>query len=66
MKTLHTVAEVREYFDSEYPYVELGMLSNDTIYDFLNREYIVNLFFERQMDCLYDYILSQNLCGVEE
>jgi len=66
MKTLHTVAEVREYFDSEYPYVDLEMLSNDTIYDFLNREYIVNRLFKAQMDSLYDYILSQDLCGVEE
>ncbi len=23
-------------------------------------------YVERKMDCLYDYILSQNLCDVEE
>lgn len=66
MKTLHTVEEVRGYFDINYPYVDLGMISNDTIYNFLNQGYIVNLSFERQMDSLYDYILSQGLCDVEE
>jgi hypothetical protein len=30
------------------------------------QEYIINLSFERKMDCLYDYILSQGLCDVEE
>ena len=66
MKTLHTVEDVRKYFDVNYPYIDLGMLSDETIYNFLNRGYIINLTFERQMDCLYDYILSQGLCDVEE
>lgn len=66
MKTLHTVEDVRKYFDNEYPYVELGMLSDETINEFLNQGYIIDLSFERKMDCLYDYILSQGLCGVEE
>lgn len=66
MKTLHTVKEVREYFDINYPYIDLGMISNDTIYDFLNQGYIVNLSFEIQMDSLYEYILYQGLCDVEE
>jgi hypothetical protein len=66
MKTLHTVEEVRGYFRENYGHIDLWPLSNDVIYDFLNQGYIVNLSFERQMDSLYDYILSQGLCDVEE
>jgi hypothetical protein len=61
-----TVRDVIDYFDKEYPYVDLEMLSENSISGFLEQEYIVNLSFERKMDCLYDYILSQDLCGVEE
>lgn len=66
MKTSHTIEDVREYFDINYPYVDLGMLSDSTIIEFLNQGYIIDLSFERKMDCLYDYILSQGLCDVEE
>jgi len=66
MENVNTVKDVREYFDTNYPYVDLGMLSNNTIKEFINRSYIMNKTFEVQMDCLYDYILSQDLCGVEE
>jgi hypothetical protein len=66
MKTLHTVRDVRKYFDKEYPYVDLGMLSENSVSEFLNQGYIIDLSFERKMDCLYDYILSQGLCDVEE
>ena len=63
---MEKIKEVREHFENEYPYVDLGMLSDDTINAFLNQSYIASLWFEKQMDCLYDYILSQDLCGVEE
>jgi hypothetical protein len=63
---MEKIEEVREHFRNEYPYVDLERLSDDTINAFLNQSYIASLWFERQMDCLYDYILSQDLCGVEE
>jgi hypothetical protein len=66
MEANNKINDVREHFSNEYPYVDLGMLSDDTINAFLNQGYIASLWFERQMDCLYDYILSQDLCGVEE
>lgn len=66
MKTLDTVRDVIDYFDKEYPYVDLGMLSENSISEFLVQSYIIDLSFERKMDCLYDYILSQGLCDVEE
>jgi hypothetical protein len=61
-----TVRDVIDYFDKEYPYVDLGMLSENSISEFLVQDYIKNLSFERKMDCLYDYILSQDLCDVDE
>lgn len=66
MKTNQTVEDVKTYFDINYGYVDLGAIPDETISEFLNQGYIINLSFERKMDCLYDYILSQDLCGVEE
>lgn len=66
MKTLHTIEDVKTYFDMNYGYVDLGAVPDKTISEFLNQGYIIDLSFERKMDCLYDYILSQDLCGVEE
>jgi hypothetical protein len=58
--------EVREYFDSNYGYVDLGGIDDHTLESFLSRSYLADLSFVRKMDCLYDYILSQGLCDVEE
>ena len=58
--------EVKEYFDLNYPYVDLGGIDDHTLESFLSQSYLADLSFVRKMDCLYDYILSQNLCGVEE
>jgi hypothetical protein len=60
------IEQVREYFNNNYPYVYLEDISNGVIRDYLEMGYIRDLPFERKMDCLYDYILSQNLTEVEE
>jgi len=36
------------------------------IQKYLDQSWIVNLSFERKMDCLYDYILSNDLTDVQE
>ena len=58
--------EVREYFEKNYSYVNLGELTDVFIQKYLDQSWIVNLSFERKMDCLYDYILSNNLTDVQE
>jgi hypothetical protein len=58
--------EVREYFDLNYGYVDLEEIDDHVLESFLSRSYLTDLSFERKMDCLYDYILSQDLCDVEE
>jgi len=58
--------EVREYFQKNYSHIDFWSVSDSDITEFLSRPYLVGLSFERKMDCLYDYILSQNLCDVEE
>lgn len=60
------LAEVKEYFEKNYPYVYLEDISDRVIRDYLDMGYVKDLSFERKMDCLYDYILSQGLCGVDE
>ena len=58
--------EVREYFKKNYGYVNLAELTDVFIQKYLDQSWIVNLSFERKMDCLYDYILSQGICDVQE
>jgi hypothetical protein len=58
--------EVREYFDLNYGYVNLEEINDHVLESFLSRPYLTDLSFMRKMDCLYDYILSQDLCNVQE
>ncbi len=66
MKTNHTIEDVKLYFGMNYSYVDLDEVDDVVINEFLNQRYIIDLSFEMKMNCLYDYILSQDLCGVEE
>ena len=58
--------EVREYFDLNYGYVDLDGIDDHVLESFLSRSYLTDLSIVRKMDCLYDYILSQDLCNVQE
>ncbi len=60
------IEQVREYFSKNYPYVYLEDISDRVIRDYLDMGYVRDLSFEMKMNLLYDYILSQNLTGVEE
>ena len=57
---------VYEYFEQNYGYVDIKSIPRAAILEYLERGYIINLSFERKMDCLYDYILSQDLCDIQE
>ena len=57
---------VYEYFEQNYGYVDIKSIPRAAILEYLERRYVINLSFERKMDCLYDYILSQGLCEVDE
>jgi hypothetical protein len=63
---METISGVRSYFTDNYNYVSLDQLSDGFILEFLSRSYLERLSFEMKMDCLYDYILSQDLCDVVE
>jgi hypothetical protein len=63
---MENINEIRSYFTNNYGYVSLDQLTDGFILEFISREYLMGLSFDGKMDCLYDYILSQNLCGVEE
>ena len=58
--------EVREYFAKNYGYVNLDELTDVFLQKYLDQPRIKNLSFERKMDCLYDYILSNDLTDVQE
>ena len=66
MEANKRISDVRSFFVSNYGHVSLDQLTDGFILEFLSRNYLVELSFERKMDCLYDYILSQGLCDVVE
>ena len=60
------IEQVREYFEENYRHIYLEDISDKAILDYLENGWVLNVPFERKMDLLYDYILSQDLCGVDE
>lgn len=58
--------EVRKYFNLNYGFIDLGGIDDHVLESFLSQSYLTDLSFIRKMDCLYDYILSKNLCDVQE
>jgi hypothetical protein len=58
--------EVREYFKKNYGYVNLAELTDVFIQKYLDQSWIVNLSFERKMDCLYDYLMANQLVDYTE
>jgi hypothetical protein len=59
MESNKRISDVREYFDVNYSYVDIGSISDEVILDYLSNGWVLNVPFERKMDLLYDYILSQ-------
>lgn len=66
MESSKRISDVREYFNTNYSYVNIGGISDEVILDYLENGWVLNVPFERKMDLLYDYILSQNLTEVDE
>jgi hypothetical protein len=60
------IEQVREYFRVNYSYVNLDGLTDVFILMYLENGWVLNVPFERKMDLLYDYILSQDLTEIEE
>jgi hypothetical protein len=60
------VAKVREYFKQNYGHVYFDDISDSFIEEYLSRSYVVSLSFERQMDCLYDAVMSQAMVDYDE
>lgn len=66
MNATETLSKVKEYFEKNYPHVYLEDVPDTTITNYLENGWVLNVPFERKMDLLYDYILSQDLAGVQE
>jgi len=60
------IRDIREYFDANYSYVNIGGISDEVILEFMSRGYLELFSFSGKMDLLYDYILSQGLTEIEE
>jgi hypothetical protein len=60
------IEQVREYFKVNYGYVNLDGLTDVFIRMYLENGWVLNVPFERKMDLLYDYILSNDLTEIEE
>jgi hypothetical protein len=60
------IEQVREYFRVNYGYVNLSELTDVFIQKYLGQSYLERLSFEMKMNCLYDYILANDLTEVDE
>ena len=60
------IKSARDYFSKNYAHVNIRSIEDLVIGELLTRSYIIDLSWEKQMDCLYDYIISQSLCDVVE
>jgi hypothetical protein len=60
------IEQVREYFRVNYSYVNLAGLTDVFIRKYLENGWVLNVPFERKMDLLYDYIISNDLTEIEE
>jgi hypothetical protein len=58
--------EVREYFRENYGHVDFWDIKDEVISEFLKREYLERLTFELKMDCLYDYLMANQLVDYTE
>jgi hypothetical protein len=58
--------EVREYFRKNYGHVDFWAIKDEVISEFLKREYLERLTFELKMDCLYDYLMANQLVDYTE
>lgn len=63
---MDSIKRIRDFFRSNFSYVGIEEMSDESIIDFMDQYYLKGMTFERQMECLYDYILSQNCCEIVE
>jgi hypothetical protein len=66
MKEIITIENVRDYFHINYRHINLYAIMDRTIEDFLAQDYVKKLNMTQAMNYLYDYILSQDMCDVQE
>jgi|688.fasta_scaffold2658567_1 hypothetical protein len=57
---------IRAHFAMAYPHINFQGIEESVIREYMARPYLDGLGFFMQMNCLYDYILSQDLCEVDE
>lgn len=60
------IREAREYFREHLSHMHIYQIGDEVIAELLGRDHIQRLTFDRRMDCLYDYLLSQDMCDVTE
>ena len=58
------IKKIRDFFRDSYSYVNIQELSDSQLLTFMEQAYVKDLTFERQMDLMYDWILSQDLAEV--
>jgi hypothetical protein len=58
------IKKIRDFFRDRYSYVNIQELSDSQLLTFIEQSYVKDLPFERQMDLMYDWILSQDLAEV--
>ena len=62
--TREQIKRVREFFRTNHSYIDLDGVADVDIAEYLTRRHVKYLDFDKQMNLLYDYILSQDMCHV--
>ena len=60
------IIQAREHFRDNKSHIHIEQVEDEVIAELLGRDYIQRLSFEMKIDCLYDHLLSQDMCDVTE
>ena len=60
------IEKIHDYFRDNYGYIAIFQIEDSKIEVFMLQPYVKDLKFEKQMDLLQDYIVSQGLADVTE
>jgi len=58
--------QIYEYFNENYSHVDIQNVNPKLIKTVMKKDYMKRYSIEKQMDLLLDYVMSQDLCDMQE
>ena len=66
MKTVDELKIFRKLFEEMYPYCFMNQIEDKVLSEYLSRDYVKNTPIWMQINLVYDWCLSQQMCDVQE